>query len=217
MHPDRVEEDVKAEATEKFKVLGRIYATLQDEEKRKVYDENGEFDDDADSNCNWMEYWRNIFKPITEEQIEAHKKEYINSEAEIRDIKKAYINGKGDMNFIHDAVPFVDCESEPRIMEIVRRLIDAGEVEEYDGFFNEPKRKKERRRRKYEEERKLCDEMRGISNAVFTVRLSRFRNITILNRSVAGNVKKSRMKSGINKLLIEKIGNTFKICKYLGK
>ncbi|XP_050462306.1 dnaJ homolog subfamily C member 1-like isoform X1 [Cataglyphis hispanica] len=45
VHPDRVEDDIKAEATEKFKVLGGIYSILSDNEKRKAYDESGQCDE----------------------------------------------------------------------------------------------------------------------------------------------------------------------------
>jgi len=41
VHPDRVEEKKKVEATEKFKVLGRIHSILSDNEKRAIYDESG--------------------------------------------------------------------------------------------------------------------------------------------------------------------------------
>jgi len=43
VHPDRVEEKKKAEATEKFKVLGRIHSILSDNEKRAIYDESGKY------------------------------------------------------------------------------------------------------------------------------------------------------------------------------
>lgn len=41
VHPDRVEEKEKIEATEKFKVLGKIHSILSDKEKRAIYDESG--------------------------------------------------------------------------------------------------------------------------------------------------------------------------------
>ncbi|GJQ74086.1 hypothetical protein Trydic_g19008 [Trypoxylus dichotomus] len=159
VHPDRVEESRKAVSTEKFKVLGKIYSILQDSEKRKIYDESGEFDEDSYSSINWMEYWRSMFKKISREDIENYEKEYIGSETEIRDIKRAYVSSKGNMDIILECVPFSDCDSEPRIMEVVRKLIDGGEVEEYDCFFNEPERKKNRRRRKWEAERREAEKL----------------------------------------------------------
>lgn len=156
-----MEESKKLVATEKFKVLGKIHTILQDKEKRKVYDDSGEFDEDGDSAFNWMEYWRSMFKPITKEDIEKYEEEYIGSEAEIRDIKRAYVAGKGNMDYILEMVCFTSPESEPRILEIVRKLIDAKELEEYDGFFNEPKKKKEKRRKKWEAERKEVESMQS--------------------------------------------------------
>lgn len=161
MHPDRVEEGKKLVATEKFKVLGKIHSILQDKEKRKVYDDSGEFDEESDSAFNWMEYWRAMFKPITKQDIEKYKEEYIGSEAEIRDIKRAYVAGKGSMDYILEMVSFSGPETEPRILEVVKKLIDAKEVEEYDGFFNEPKKKKEKRRKMWEAERKEVESMQS--------------------------------------------------------
>lgn len=39
VHPDRVKESEKEDATEKFKVLSKIYAILSDKGKRALYDE----------------------------------------------------------------------------------------------------------------------------------------------------------------------------------
>lgn len=79
VHPDRVSEDQKLEATEKFKVLGSIHEILSDKNKRAVYDETKSVDDD-DFNVlvdkDWTVYWRHLFKKITEEDIKAYEKEY---------------------------------------------------------------------------------------------------------------------------------------------
>lgn len=40
-HPDKVTENEKTEATEKFKVISRIHALLSDADKRKLYDDAG--------------------------------------------------------------------------------------------------------------------------------------------------------------------------------
>lgn len=162
VHPDRVDENRKLEATEKFKVLGKIHSVLQDADKRKIYDDTGDIDEENDSLFNWMDYWRAMFKKITTEDIENYEQEYINSETELRDIKKAYIASKGDWDRILEMVPFSNCDSEPRIIEIVRKLVEDGEVEEYDAFFKEPQRKKNKRRRKFENEKKLAESLKSM-------------------------------------------------------
>jgi len=43
VHPDRVPDEEKENATEKFQTLGKVYSILSVEEKRKIYDETGEF------------------------------------------------------------------------------------------------------------------------------------------------------------------------------
>lgn len=42
-HPDKVTENEKTDATEKFKVISRIHALLNDADKRKLYDDAGKF------------------------------------------------------------------------------------------------------------------------------------------------------------------------------
>lgn len=164
VHPDRVKNDEKEEATEKFKVLGRIHSILADKEKRKTYDQFGHIEDeDSDENAmkDWAAYWRMLFKEITIQDINDYEKNYKNSETEYRDLKKAYIGSKGNMDYILENVPFTSCEDEPRLHEIVKKMLDAGEVEEYHQFFNERESKKQRRRKKWEkeaEEAKRLDE-----------------------------------------------------------
>ncbi|KAF7265449.1 hypothetical protein GWI33_021105 [Rhynchophorus ferrugineus] len=129
VHPDRVEPNEKEIATEKFKVLGRIHSILQDNDKRRIYDERGDFDDETDSKCNWREYWFAMFKKIEIKDIQEYEQKYIGSETERSDIKRAYEKSKG-----------------------IREMIDKGEVREFNGFFNESRVKKLRRRRKWEAE-----------------------------------------------------------------
>ncbi|KAJ8911613.1 hypothetical protein NQ315_015947 [Exocentrus adspersus] len=153
VHPDRVEEDQKKIATEKFQVLGKIHSILQDKNKRKLYDEAGEFDEEVDASFNWMDYWRSMFKKIDIKDIENYEKEYIGSETELRDIKKAYISTKGSMDGILEMVPFSNCDSEERIIQIVQHMVDNNEVPKYDSFFNENKSRKMKRRKKWEKEK----------------------------------------------------------------
>ncbi|KAF3422162.1 hypothetical protein E2986_04768 [Frieseomelitta varia] len=151
VHPDRVEEDIKAEATEKFKVLGRIYSILSDNEKRKIYDQSGQYDEESEEVMmrNWADYWKSLFKKISVEDINNYEKNYKGSEIEIKDLKRAYMDSKGDMDYILETVPFTNCDDEPRIHSIIQGLIEKGEVPEYKAFTEENDKKKQRRKRKY--------------------------------------------------------------------
>lgn len=100
VHPDRVDENHKEIATEKFKVLGRIHSILQDKDQRKIYDDCGEFDEEADSAFNWTEYWMSMFNKIEIADIQKYEQEYIGSENEKRDIKRAYESGKGKLDVL---------------------------------------------------------------------------------------------------------------------
>lgn len=40
-HPDRVAEELKVEATEKFKVISAIYSVLSNKSQRALYDKTG--------------------------------------------------------------------------------------------------------------------------------------------------------------------------------
>ncbi|XP_076301375.1 J domain-containing protein CG6693-like [Lasioglossum baleicum] len=139
VHPDRVEEDVKAEATEKFKVLGRIHSILSDSEKRKIYDQSGQYDEESEemSMKNWADYWKTLFKKITVEDINNYEKNYKGSEIEIKDLKRAYMDSEGDMDYILETVPFTSCDDEPRLHDIIQGLIEKGEVPEYKAFTEE--------------------------------------------------------------------------------
>lgn len=79
VHPDRVDETEKLEATEKFKVLGSIHTILSDKNKRALYDETKSVDEDdylVVQDRDWTIYWKMIFKKITDEDIIAYEKEY---------------------------------------------------------------------------------------------------------------------------------------------
>ncbi|XP_051016100.1 dnaJ homolog subfamily C member 9-like [Acomys russatus] len=92
VHPDRVDENQKEDATRRFQILGRVYAVLSDKEQRTVYDEQGTVDEDSSSlyqDRDWDAYWRLLFKKISLEDIQAFEKTYIGSEEEQNDIKQA--------------------------------------------------------------------------------------------------------------------------------
>lgn len=52
------------------------------------------------------------------------------------------------MDYILEAVPFTNCDEEPRLHAIIEKLIEEEEVPEYTEFTNESEKKKLRRKRK---------------------------------------------------------------------
>ena len=69
VHPDRVGEEGKEESTSKFQCVGAVYAVLSDTERRGLYDETGEVEDEMDplqeKDKDWEEYWRLHFPKIS--------------------------------------------------------------------------------------------------------------------------------------------------------
>ncbi|KAL1453051.1 hypothetical protein WDU94_007227 [Cyamophila willieti] len=157
VHPDRVTEDDKEVATEKFKILGLVHSILSDEEKRKVYDQTGTLDDEDDeaifkSDIDWTKYWKSLYKDVTEEDIVNYETKYKGSAEEINDLKRAYVQGEGDMDLIFELVPFTHPSEEDRYRAVIQDLIDKEEVPEFDNFVNESQAKRNRRKRKFEKE-----------------------------------------------------------------
>uniref|UniRef100_A0A182JQ16 J domain-containing protein n=1 Tax=Anopheles christyi TaxID=43041 RepID=A0A182JQ16_9DIPT len=159
-HPDRVPENDKTEATEKFKVLSKLYSILTNKDSRAIYDERGIVDDDDNTSTNWLARWQQFFKPLTTEDIDNYQKSYVGSETERNDIKRAYLRGKGCKNSMMCAVPFMQCEDEPRIEAIVQEMIDNKEVPEYKIFTNEPEAKRKQRHKKYAREAKMASQIK---------------------------------------------------------
>lgn len=143
IHPDRVADNEKEEATEKFKVLTKIHGVLVDAKKKKLFDQQGIIDDDSDTENNWQKLWREFYKPITTTDIENFHQNYIGksqmvcaskwmaendwihfigSEMEERDVLKAYEHGLGCIDFMMESVPFMRVEDEPRIIKLVNGM-----------------------------------------------------------------------------------------------
>ncbi|XP_036326639.1 J domain-containing protein CG6693 [Rhagoletis pomonella] len=163
VHPDRVKDDDKSNATEKFKVLSKVYQVLSDNDRRGLYDEQGIIDEEDDITegklSSWLDLWRQMFKKLTVEDISNYEKSYVGSELERNDMKKAYLLGKGCINRIMNEVPFFNVKDEPRLQKIIREMIDAGEVPEYKIFTNEPAQKRQRRHTKYARESKEVEKI----------------------------------------------------------
>ncbi|XP_047335074.1 chaperone protein dnaJ 6 [Impatiens glandulifera] len=99
LHPDKNPDD--EEAKEKFQGLQKVISILGDEEKRALYDQTGCVDDDdlaGDVVNNLKEFFKTIYKKLTEEDIQQFEANYRGSESEKNDLIELYKKYKGNMN-----------------------------------------------------------------------------------------------------------------------
>lgn len=155
VHPDRVEDSEKVQATKKFQALGKLYSVLTDEEKRALYDEQGIVEDEDDivtQDRNWVEYWRLLFNKITVDDIKAYEKNYKGSQQELEDLKSAYIEFEGDMDKILDNILCSTIDDEPRFHDLIKGWIKSAEVPSFPAFQKETAKKRQKRKRAYDKE-----------------------------------------------------------------
>lgn len=149
VHPDRAKEEDKATATEKFQCLSRVYSVLSDQDKRALYDESGEVDDDVVvQERDWDAYWRLLFQKITVEDIAEFEKNYKGSDEEVNDLKSAYLDYQGDMDTILENVLCATADDDERFRGIIEELISKEDLPKFPAFVNESKKKKKARKQK---------------------------------------------------------------------
>jgi len=100
LHPDK---NPSADAAAKFQTLQKVYGVLGDEEKRKVYDETGRTEDaelSGDSFKNLYEYYRGLYRVVTEDDVDAFFRTYRGSEEEradvvngVREVPRGHVQG----------------------------------------------------------------------------------------------------------------------------
>ena len=162
VHPDRVSEEEREICTKKFQCVGGVYSVLSDSERRALYDESGEVEDEMDplkdTDKDWEEYWRVLFPKVTLKDIEKFASEYQNSEEEREDIKKAYLDAEGNMGIVMDSVMCAQPEDEDRFRTIINEMIKKKEVKKFKAFTNENEKEKKARKRAAAEEAKEAEQ-----------------------------------------------------------
>jgi DnaJ family protein C protein 9 len=149
VHPDRVSNEQKDLATQKFQAVSKVHLILTNKDLRAVYDETGEVGEEMiEQERDWLYYWRVLFPKITAEDIKKFEKQYKGSDEELKDLKSAYVKCEGDMDGILDNVMCSTIDDEPRFREILQNAIDNNELPAFDNFTKEDKRKKRARKQK---------------------------------------------------------------------
>ncbi|KAK9128620.1 hypothetical protein Syun_017417 [Stephania yunnanensis] len=135
LHPDKNLGD--EEAKEKFQQLQKVISILGDEEKRTLYDQTGCVDEDlsGDFAQNLHEYFRAVYKRVTEADIEEFEANYRGSDSEKKDLKELYQKFEGNMNRLFCSMlcsdPTLDSH---RFKDIINEAIVGGELEETKAY-----------------------------------------------------------------------------------
>lgn len=128
-HPDRVETQDKPVANDKFHIIYQAYTILTNEEKKKLYDSG-----DSDvifSKKMKSASWERHMKVIPDDVFEQAAKEYKNSIKEQEDIIREFTIAKGSMTHLLNHIPFMRVEDQPRIIEIIKQLMNANKISNY--------------------------------------------------------------------------------------
>ncbi|KAK7383435.1 hypothetical protein VNO78_29114 [Psophocarpus tetragonolobus] len=132
LHPDKNPDDEEAKA--KFQQLQNVISILGDEEKRAVYDQTGCVDDAelaGDVVQNLREYFRAMYKKVTEADIEEFEANYRGSDTEKNDLIDLYKKYKGNMNRLFCSMLCSDPKLDShRFKDILDEVIAAGELKE---------------------------------------------------------------------------------------
>ncbi|KAF5809859.1 putative DnaJ domain, Chaperone J-domain superfamily [Helianthus annuus] len=132
LHPDKNPDDENAK--EKFQQLQKVVSILGDEDKRALYDQTGCVDDDVadlagDLVQNLKDFFRSMYKKVTEADIEEFEASYRGSETEKTDLIDLYKKYKGHMNRLFCSMLCSDPKLDShRFMDILDDAISSGEL-----------------------------------------------------------------------------------------
>ncbi|XP_071699862.1 chaperone protein dnaJ 6 [Rutidosis leptorrhynchoides] len=130
LHPDKNPGD--EDAKEKFQQLQKVISILGDEEKRALYDQTGCVDDAelaGDVVQNLKDFFRSMYKKVTEADIEEFESNYRGSESEKNDLIDLYKQHKGHMDRLFCSMLCSDPKLDShRFKDILDEAIAAGDL-----------------------------------------------------------------------------------------
>ncbi|KAE8702540.1 Chaperone protein dnaJ 6 [Hibiscus syriacus] len=136
LHPDKNPGD--EEAKEKFQLLQKVISILGDEEKRAVYDQTGCIDDAdlaGDIVENLINFFRTMYKKITEADIKEFEANYRGSDSEKKDLIHVYKKFKGKMNKLFCSMLCSDPKLDShRFKDLLDEAIAAGDLKETKAY-----------------------------------------------------------------------------------
>ncbi|GAU33396.1 hypothetical protein TSUD_20890 [Trifolium subterraneum] len=136
LHPDKNPGDEEAKA--KFQQLQSVISILGDEQKRAVYDQTGSVDCadlGGDVVQNLHEYFRTMYKKVTEADIEDFEANYRGSDSEKNDLINLYKECKGNMKRLFCSMLCSDAKLDShRFKDIIDEAIVSGELKEKKAY-----------------------------------------------------------------------------------
>ncbi|KAL9614343.1 MAG: hypothetical protein Q9167_001146 [Letrouitia subvulpina] len=158
---DKVPPHLKDSAHLTFQQIAFAYAILSSPHRRRRYDSTGSTSEsiDTDDDFDWADFFRaQFFESLTADKLTSFAETYKSSAEEQRDVLTAYTKHRGKLNGMYaDVMLSNPLEDEERFRAYIAAAIEAGEVEAYDKFVNEPKRSKDARMRKARNEAKEAE------------------------------------------------------------
>jgi len=147
-----------------LQALSACYKLLSDGDRRAVYDESGEIDEEDDAGLlneekDWNQYWRMLFQKITVEDIKHFEKTYRHSEEEMIDLKQAYLDGQGDMEYVLSSVPCCSDEDQQRFVDLIGQWVEKDELPFLKAFRQLTAKELKARKRKAEKEEREAEEL----------------------------------------------------------
>lgn len=125
-HPDRVSEEQKTAAKERFSIIHHAYTILVNSETKAIYDAGKT--DLLIPRTTVAAKWEQYIKTIRTEDIESARAKYQGSFAEETDVLREFTAGKGSIIHLLNGI-IMRYEDENRIIEIIKRGIENGQIQ----------------------------------------------------------------------------------------
>lgn len=161
-HPDKVGDDDKDAATQRFQKIQFAYTVLSDERRKEKYDKTGstkEATELDDEDFSWKNFFAELNKKVDEHAIEEFKNEYQGSDGEKTDLLAAYTKFKGRMDDIYEHVMASNVlEDDDRFRAIIDTAIKDEKVSKYKAYAQESAASRKKRVKKAGDEAKEAED-----------------------------------------------------------
>eukprot|EP00916_Digyalum_oweni_P012481 GHVL01020645.1.p2 GENE.GHVL01020645.1~~GHVL01020645.1.p2 ORF type:complete len:249 (-),score=64.43 GHVL01020645.1:162-908(-) len=168
VHPDK-NPDVP-DADENFKKLKEAYDILIDDEKRKLYDQQGITDDNFEEA--WV-FYQSHYPRVSEEDILKISAEYKGSEEEKNDLIKLYNIREGDISTLLEEIMLSQTDEIDRFDKIYQKLINEKTIKNHKNYtksLEKLKKKAKKLHKEFEKEHKNKGEDGGLESLALAIR-----------------------------------------------